>query len=607
MEYQNRNISLDALSSSLANARAMGKGRGIPALAAQIEAQGLIQPLTVYKSGGTYHVDAGHRRLAAIRQLADAGRWDGPVPCRIIPASATSEDRRAISFSENLGQLPMHPLDKMRVLSGFIRKGATVETVAARFGIDAAEVSRVLTLSNLALPIRDALAKGKLAEDKALTYASCVDRELQMKVFGMFGTGGTVPVIRARLRKGQGHTSAPMSTDDRLFRFVADEYRECDGPITEDLFSDHGTVDGQLVRRLATDKLRTACEAELSGLGIEAAGVHVSLGQSEDLPGFFEWEDDLAACPVPLHVLAFVPRYSASAAFVWLVNETDWNAHEAAERAKAEEAAREDDDAGEVAPDSWTHAEPVGDDDRDHDDDAPEVAPVPEVDPETQCKAPSRTMDKDTETALGYALAQKVATDPRAAMDAVLFVMLTGGQLRRTPLHMTIGNAADDHSEWPENVPAPVEFLNHASDVWEIIDGLSDDDRAATFAWYVSGAISANTAGFQIDRPRPTDAARTLAQRVGVDMHTAWSAEDRLSYLGRMTKADLVTVVLRQTGENAETLMKLDKAALVERATAARWVPSYFAGIEAPEADDAGEPEADALTYVQPANTLAAE
>lgn len=565
MEFQNKAIALDKLTTSAANVRAVGKSKAIERLATDIAHQGLIQPLTVYKDGATYRVDAGQRRLAALRILAARGEWQGPVACRVIPASASTQDREAVSYAENAGQLPMHPLDKMRILARFIRRGMDAAQIAARFGIEEAEVARVLRLQRLALPIRKSLAEGRTSEATALAYAATTDRAAQLAAFERFGPHADATMLRRILTTPKGQTSAPMTEAHRLYAFVEAEYAEAGGPLARDLFGgdNAGKVDGALVRRLAAIKLEGEAKQLAAETGAGWIEVCIERAAYSDHP---EWNHATEGdCPVPLGVSVWINRHGVSVHETGLVRLADW--HEWEEGARAEVlAASEDDDTPEAfAPDA--------------DDDTPEAfAPdadddTPEADPEAEPRAPSRPMNRAAEDAASVALQQAVAGSFDAALDAVLHVMLNGSTRAALEAHFGTGNV--ETPDWLADM-----MQDFGSNVWGLIDAMTPDQKRACFAYHVGDAMRANTDRYAIDRDAPSDAARVMAGRVRLNMHEAWESEARREYLGKMSKFDLVHAVLGLKGDEAKEAMQNDKPSLVEWAHEAHWLPAYFAGMD---------------------------
>ena len=102
-------ISLSKLTPSPANVRRTGAGAGIEALAASIQAHGLLQSLVVRpKPGGggqatdRYEVVAGARRLAALKLLAKQKRItkSAAIPCRVLDGEGV--DGSEASLAENV-------------------------------------------------------------------------------------------------------------------------------------------------------------------------------------------------------------------------------------------------------------------------------------------------------------------------------------------------------------------------------------------------------------------------------------------------------------------------------------------------------------------------
>jgi ParB-like chromosome segregation protein Spo0J len=550
MEYVNKKIDLADLIGSKVNVRGMGRKSGVANLAADIQHQGLIQPLTVFKDGASYCVDAGQRRLAAIQILAERGDWSGPVPCRVIPSATSTEDRSAISFAENAGQLPMHALDRMRVLVKFTRQGMSAEQIAARFGLSEKEVQRVLRLDRLALPIRAALAAGKLSEAKGLAYAETIDRTAQMKAFDRAQTWTSAKDIRASLRNLTGQVSQTMSETDDLFEAVAKEYFAAGGKVTGDLFTleGEGKVDGALVRSLAEQKLKAAAEAAKQEFG--AAWSEISLSHKRPR-NTHKWPASEGPAPCPTGVFVGFGWNGEVSVFSSLIRDADFEAWEAAQRGIAP------DEFGEIS--SGGTQEDAGAEDE----------------PASTVRKPSRPMDRATEAALTTALQERLAQSFPAAMDTFLFCALGDVfDTHKNPLEMRLARGELDVPEWLDAMQSA-----HKGDRWGLIDAMSETQKQQAFAYYIAEAARANTDTHAQDRPEPTEAAVTLGQRIGVNMHEGWEGEAREQYLGKMAKADLAGTVLGLDGADAVKALKSSQADLVTQAVTAHWLPAYFDGL----------------------------
>lgn len=127
-------IPLNELVASPRNVRRKDRKVDIDALAASIAACGLLQNLCVVpKDNGRFEVDAGGRRLAALKQLAQAGAIakDYPVPCHVI----ASDDGREISLVENIHRVGMDAIDEVEAYAALLAEGRTADEVAPRFGV----------------------------------------------------------------------------------------------------------------------------------------------------------------------------------------------------------------------------------------------------------------------------------------------------------------------------------------------------------------------------------------------------------------------------------------------------------------------------------------
>src|SRR4051812_45143966 len=142
-------VPFNALRLSPRNVRkVIGKGAasGLQELAASILAEGQLQSLVVteHQKGKTthYEVEAGGRRLAAMKLLVDDGKWTktDPVNVTVIPV----EQATSASLAENAVRMDMHPADELDAFKKLIDEGKSVEDVAARFGVSAGIVEKRL-------------------------------------------------------------------------------------------------------------------------------------------------------------------------------------------------------------------------------------------------------------------------------------------------------------------------------------------------------------------------------------------------------------------------------------------------------------------------------
>lgn len=258
-------IPLAKLVPSKRNVRRRSDAAADAQLRADIEARGLLQNLIVTankKPRGTFAVEAGGRRHAALKALAEEGKLaaDYAVPCLVLDdlGSAVAE----ASLAENFQKLALNPADECLAFQHFVETGSDVEGVARRFGVTVRFVEGRLRLASLAPVVFQALADGEITLDIAKAYASTPDRERQAHVFDQMsrGYGGTHPDSIRRMM-----TQATVSAADPRARLVGEEaYLAAGGRIDRDLFADDTStrwLDIAILERLANEKMDEAATA----------------------------------------------------------------------------------------------------------------------------------------------------------------------------------------------------------------------------------------------------------------------------------------------------------------------------------------------------------
>ena len=101
-------IALSKLVPGQRNVRKTKPAMSIDELAASIAAHGLLQNLIVSEADkGRYSVEAGGRRLKALRKLAKAKTIPGnePIPCRVVPLDDATEGFSLTNISSVSGRL----------------------------------------------------------------------------------------------------------------------------------------------------------------------------------------------------------------------------------------------------------------------------------------------------------------------------------------------------------------------------------------------------------------------------------------------------------------------------------------------------------------------
>ena len=281
-----RTIPLNKLVASPRNVRRGTDEQADLQLKADIEARGLLQNLVVTeakKPRGSFAVEAGGRRLGALKRLADEGvlAKTHEVCCLVLESGPAAQEA---SLAENFQRLSMNPADECLAFSALIEQGSDVEGIARRFGLTVRFVEGRLRLANLAPVVFQALGAGEISLDVAKAYAATPDRERQEYVFEQMsrGYGAAHPDSVRRMM-----TQATVSATDRRALFVGEEaYVAAGGRVERDLFSDESGarwLDIAILERLACEKMDAAAAAVAgeTGLGFVRPTLDSWIGHSQ--------------------------------------------------------------------------------------------------------------------------------------------------------------------------------------------------------------------------------------------------------------------------------------------------------------------------------------
>jgi len=165
-------IQLDLLDPNPHQPRSEMDEAALAELMASISDHGLIQPITVRKTGTRYQVIAGHRRLEAFRRLlaANAGQSkEAAERFRTIPAhekfDVTDEEMALLALVENLQREDLSPLQAALGLTRFQEAHQlSTEALCKRTGLELDRVKRLLRLARTPKVIQDACHLGVLVD-----------------------------------------------------------------------------------------------------------------------------------------------------------------------------------------------------------------------------------------------------------------------------------------------------------------------------------------------------------------------------------------------------------------------------------------------------------
>ena len=169
-------VDIDLLAPSDQQPRLMLDDRKLGELAESIKANGVIQPILVRRTGGTYRIIAGERRWRAAQR---AGLLRVPVVIRDVP-DGSERQLLELALVENLQREDLNAVDEalayQRLADDF---GLTQEQIAAGVGKDRTSVANYLRLLRLPEEVRGDLASGALSMGHARALLALPDASSQ--------------------------------------------------------------------------------------------------------------------------------------------------------------------------------------------------------------------------------------------------------------------------------------------------------------------------------------------------------------------------------------------------------------------------------------------
>lgn len=261
-----RDIPLNRLFLSAKNVRQLRNPETIPALAATIKAQGLLNRLCVIPEqakgsrvkGETFGVVAGGRRYAALLYLLEQGQIaeDEPIKCKEF----SPEQGTAVSLTENTQQESMHPADQLEAFKKLVDEGKSAGEVAAAFGVSTTTVEKRLALARLAPMFIDLFRAGNIKQEQLQALALTTDHAQQIAAWESLPS-----YDRSAYRIKKAITTQEVPAYSNLVRFVGlDAYRAAGGTVREDMFADEGNglylQDATLLASLVNARLESCAE-----------------------------------------------------------------------------------------------------------------------------------------------------------------------------------------------------------------------------------------------------------------------------------------------------------------------------------------------------------
>ncbi len=255
-----RLIPLDQLELSPLNVRKVAASATDDAeLLASIRENGIKQNLVVHVlPDGKFAVDAGGRRLKALKQLANDGIIpnDHPVSCLV------EDEQNAIvtSTTENLQRAAMHPADQFEAFAQMIAEGRKEDDIALKFGVSVDLVRRRLKLARIAPELIEQFRAGEMTLECVMAFTLTDDHDRQMTVWNAVKDSYHIhpQSIKRQL------TETAHSASSSIGRFVGIKvYEAAGGVLLRDLFDDNAAAhmeNPELLERLAIEKLQDAAK-----------------------------------------------------------------------------------------------------------------------------------------------------------------------------------------------------------------------------------------------------------------------------------------------------------------------------------------------------------
>ncbi|WP_266029763.1 ParB/RepB/Spo0J family partition protein [Brucella intermedia] len=154
-------------------------------LAASIAQDGLLQNLVVTKGRGKqFRIISGERRFRALKLLAERGTIGGDFAVPVeVRGKLTKDDKLRLATIENVQREDLPPLDEAAAFAMLVRKGASLEDLAAKTGLSLTTIRRRLVLNDLCEEAKEALRNEELslAQAQALTLGSVEQQQAIME------------------------------------------------------------------------------------------------------------------------------------------------------------------------------------------------------------------------------------------------------------------------------------------------------------------------------------------------------------------------------------------------------------------------------------------
>jgi len=174
-------------------------------LVASIKQIGIIEPLVVCRSGDSFEVIAGHRRLMAAEVAGLA-----LVPCLIT--EVTGIEAEILKLHENIARAEINPIDWAKHLHYLKSQyGLTTAKLAELLGMSPDWVAQHLAILQYPEELLEALATDKIAFSAARELVQIKDQAKRKMHVDYAVRGGVSPALAAKWRREANLESLPQT------------------------------------------------------------------------------------------------------------------------------------------------------------------------------------------------------------------------------------------------------------------------------------------------------------------------------------------------------------------------------------------------------------
>jgi len=210
-----QHVTLDKIVRNPAQPRTQFDPDTIKELASSIRERGVLQPVLLRPSGGSFQIVAGERRYLAARE---AGLDTIPA----IVRQFTDREALLIAIIENVQRENLNPMDEARAYYRLAMEyGLPHEEIGQRVGRDRSTVSNILRFNNLPQDIQGLLETGSISAGHARSLLSLTSEKAQVDLAKSCAAHGwSVRELEDRVRRataGSSSAAKPRKSPKRAF------------------------------------------------------------------------------------------------------------------------------------------------------------------------------------------------------------------------------------------------------------------------------------------------------------------------------------------------------------------------------------------------------